>query len=547
MPIATFPLQDLSVLTQMSPDELPHRAGAYGLEAIVQNQALEVDVAADRPDLLAPEGLARVLKVHQGAERSPQTELEASGRSIQTVPQEPLLRPRIAAIVVEMPGGVGVEALEAFLQFQEKVTQTYGRQRQKLAMGAYDLGRVSGDLVYGLRPIEAIELVPLGGDRVWTGAELLADHPKAHLYGGCLRGQSRIPVLEDGAGQILAVPPLVNAEGVGRVTATTEQILVDVTGTSAQGVAELASLVAHNWLDRGATVKTVTIVTAEGSQTTPSLDRRSIPVSSKFLNEVVGTFIPKLDLQRYLGRMDLELETGAEGDRVWVPSYRTDILSQNDVAGDLLVAVGIENLEADRSDFQFSTGHANPLKTLALQVGDWSQRMGLLEVKSYILTDPKLLEVFPGVPVQAANARSQRHSATRTTLQAGLLEILSHQINAPKPLNCYEVGEVLTWDADQEQVQELLHWAFASLDPKASFSTAKSYVQTLLQAIGLTYGWVDYGAEFYIAGRSAAVQVEGRTIGHFGEIHPALLHRFSFPEPVCAGELDLSALGQREP
>jgi len=542
MPIATFPLSDLVSLTQTGVDDLVPWAAAYGLAAIGRGAELEVEVTADRPDLLAVEGLARVLKIHQGAGRSTQTELAPSGRSIEIAPQDPPLRPQIAALVVEVPGGVGEAALGAFLQFQDKVTQTYGRQRQKLAMGAYDLGQVQGNLRYGLRAVDAVELVPLGGDRPWTGVEILADHPKAHLYGGSLRGQTQIPVLEDGQGQILAVPPLINAEGVGRVTAGTAAILVDITGTSAQGVAELASLVAQNWLDRGATVKTVAIVTAAGTVTTPQLGRRSVPVSAKFLNEVVGTFIPKVDLQRYLGRMDLELETGEGGDRVWVPRYRTDILSQSDVAGDLLVAVGIENLEADRSDFQFFTGKANPLKTLALRVGDWSQRMGLLEVKSYILTDPQVLAAFPGQPIQAANARSQSHSATRTTLQAGLLEILAHHISAPKPINLYEVGEIVAWKAETEQVQEELRWAFASLDPKASFSTAKAYMQTLLQGLAIAYTWVEFEAPFYIGGRSAAVAVGGRSIGHFGEIHPELLHRFSFPEPVCSGELNLGDL-----
>jgi phenylalanyl-tRNA synthetase beta chain len=32
--------------------------------------------------------------------------------------------------------------------------------------------------------------------------------------------------------------------------------------------------------------------------------------------------------------------------------------------------------------------------------------------------------------------------------------------------------------------------------------------------------------------------VQGQVAGHFGEIHPRLLQQFSFPEPVCAGELD---------
>jgi phenylalanyl-tRNA synthetase beta chain len=30
-------------------------------------------------------------------------------------------------------------------------------------------------------------------------------------------------------------------------------------------------------------------------------------------------------------------------------------------------------------------------------------------------------------------------------------------------------------------------------------------------------------------------------VGEFGEIHPQVLTYFSFPEPVCAGELDCTA------
>jgi phenylalanyl-tRNA synthetase beta chain len=42
--------------------------------------------------------------------------------------------------------------LEVLIQFQEKVTQTFGRQRKKIAIGVYDLDQISGDVDYTAEP-----------------------------------------------------------------------------------------------------------------------------------------------------------------------------------------------------------------------------------------------------------------------------------------------------------------------------------------------------------------------------------------------------------
>jgi len=579
MPTATFALAYLQQLTPLEPGDLVRHAFNYGLEATLGSQTLGVEVPADRPDLLSAEGFARVLTLYgqgvgsQGGRSLPPS-LAPSGRRIRVDARVMPLRPHIAALVVHHPR-LNQGGLESFLQFQDKVSQTYGRQRRKIALGCYDLSQIEGDLVYGAALKEALELVPLGDDRPWSAAEILSRHPKGLRHGGSLPPGDWVPVLWDGAGRVLALPPVVNGAGVGEVGPATEHLLVDVTGTSAQGVQQIANILAHNFLDRGAMVETVAIgypaedlgdsarnpgAIASHPQptpedpfhwhTTPTLEPQRVPFEAKFLNGVVGTFIAKGELDRYLAPMDLHLEGK---NHIQVPTYRTDILSQSDLAGDLLVAVGLDNLEADRSHLAFYTGTPDPLKTLAHDLGDWAQRMGLTEVKSYILTDPALLQGFPGQPLLTTNARTQSHSVTRPSLLPGLLDILAHHINAPKPLNLYEVGEVVQWQGDLGEsgtVRESLHWGFASLDAKASFATAKAYIQTLLRAMGVTYGLEPCAESCYIPGRSAWVEVttpqgEIQRAGHFGEIHPEILHRFSFPEPVCAGELDCQVLAAR--
>ncbi|HIK43561.1 MAG TPA: phenylalanine--tRNA ligase subunit beta [Leptolyngbyaceae cyanobacterium M65_K2018_010] len=539
MPTVTFPLSYLQRLTATPAPLLEQLAFEYGLDATLQDQDLEVEVTAERPDLLAAEGFTRAINIYSGHPRTIPAHLPCSGLTVTVLPPVQPLRPYLAALVVHNAhledGG-----LEVLIQFQEKVTQTFGRQRKKIAIGVYDLDQIQGNLTYTAVPQDQLCFVPLHSPQPMTGRQILTDHPSGRLYGHTLPASDLVPVLRDAQGTILSMPPIINAAGVGDITPSTRNLFIDVTGILEQTVMETANILAHNFLDTGAEVRRVTIQAGTETLTTPNLESRPVKFSARFLNEIMGTAIPKAKLGQVLARMDLEV---SGTDVVYVPTYRTDIFSEVDLAGDLLVALGIETLPAEPLAVKFHLGAADPLRQFVLQVSDLAQRMGLMEVKSHILTDPDILTWFSPLYLQTSNAKSRTASATRTTLQGGLLDILSRNINAPKPINIYETGEVLNLGPNG-LVLESYGWGFASLDARASFSTAKAYVQTLLKGLGLTFSLAEGQAPYYIAGRSAVVQVGGAEVGQFGEVHPELLNYFSFPEPICAGELNLGRLLQ---
>ncbi len=529
MPTVIFPLSYLQRLTDTNPQRLVEQAFHYGLEATLGEDGLEVEVTAERPDLLSAEGFTRAINIYDGIARGVPDQLEVSGRKVNVDPQVTALRPHIAALVVEAAhledGG-----LEVLIQFQEKVTQTFGRQRQKIAIGVYDLNEISGDVEYTVASKEQFSFVPLGVEQPMTAAQILQQHPSGKLYGHTLPEADQVPLLQDSSGKVLSLPPIINAAGIGDVTANTRNLFIDVTGVLQQTVMETVNILAHNFLDTGAQVKTVEIVTADGNYTTPSLARYPVTFSAKYLNEIMGTAIPKHNLGRVLSRMDLDV-TGT--DIVHVPTYRTDIFSEVDIAGDLMVALGIDSFQPEPLAVKFHLGEADSLRQLVFQVGDLAQRMGLMEVKSYILTDPAMLGLFSTDYVETGNAKTHTYR----------LEILSRNINAPKPINIYETGEVLKLQPDGT-IHESHNWGFASLDARASFSTAKAYIQTMLKALKISYELMACEAPHYIPGRAATVLIEGQPAGQFGEIHPQVLAHFSFPEPVCAGELDCRYLLQ---
>ncbi|MGF1570852.1 MAG: phenylalanine--tRNA ligase subunit beta [Nodosilinea sp.] len=539
MPTVTFPLAYLQRLTATPPPQLAQQAFDYGLDATLTDDALEVEVTAERPDLLAAEGFARAINIYNGRDRLVPDELEASGRTINVTASVQPLRPHIAALVVK---NVALDngGLEVLIQFQEKVTQTFGRQRKKIAIGVYDLSQIAGNLTYTAVPQDHLTFTPLHGTQPMTARQILTAHPAGRLYAHTLPPSDAVPVLRDASSTVLSMPPIVNAAGIGQVTAHTRDLFIDVTGILAQTVLETANILAHNFLDTGAQVQTVAIASPQGITVTPSLERHPVTFSARYLNEIIGTAIPKPNLGTVLARMDLAV---SGTDVVYVPTYRTDIFSQVDIAGDLLVALGIESLQAEPLAVKFHLGEAAPLAQLGLRVGDLAQRMGLMEVKSFILTDPELLARFDPAYIQTSNAKSRTYSATRTTLQAGLLDILSRHISAPKPINLYETGEVLHLNA-AGAVQESYRWGFASLDARASFTTAKAYMQTLLKALTVDFSLAPCDAPYYISGRAATVVVNDQPLGQFGEIHPQVLSYFSFPEPVCAGELDCGQMAR---
>ena len=70
MPTVSFPLSYLERLTSIGPKILVERAFNYGLEALLEEDQLTVDVTAERPDLLSAEGFTRAMNIFGGAART---------------------------------------------------------------------------------------------------------------------------------------------------------------------------------------------------------------------------------------------------------------------------------------------------------------------------------------------------------------------------------------------------------------------------------------------------------------------------------------------
>ena len=74
-------------------------------------------------------------------------------------------RPFIAGFVVKGADLRG-NRIKELMNFQEKLHDTYGRKRKKMAIGIHDLDKIEGDLVYDAA--KDGKMTPLGARRAWA-------------------------------------------------------------------------------------------------------------------------------------------------------------------------------------------------------------------------------------------------------------------------------------------------------------------------------------------------------------------------------------------
>jgi phenylalanyl-tRNA synthetase beta chain len=138
--------------------------------------------------------------------------------------------------------------------------------------------------------------------------------------------------------------------------------------------------------------------------------------------------------------------------------------------------------------------------------------------------------------VRIKNPVTEDHEVLRASLLPSLMAILRKNKHRELPQKIFEVGEVVLGTRNKAFLSGV------SIHPRASFTEAKSDVQSVMQALGLQCDVSGEGHGAFIPGRCAQVLSSGSRVGILGEISPATLAGFGLGYPAAAFELDLEAL-----
>ncbi|MBW2736761.1 MAG: hypothetical protein JRH20_30610, partial [Deltaproteobacteria bacterium] len=203
-----------------------------------ESDVIRMELLAVRPDMFDPGGLARVLRSYLKEEEAPSYTLSPPRYEVKVDPRladESSFRPSIACAIVR---GIKLDddVIKVIMKLQENLHWALGRDRKHASIGVYDLATLEGSsFEYRSVGPEELQFTPLGYDTTdeaqqLTPQRVLEEHTKGKAYARLLKGFTRYPLLCDGAGHVMSMPPIINSEQT-RIRRTTEGFFVDVTGS----------------------------------------------------------------------------------------------------------------------------------------------------------------------------------------------------------------------------------------------------------------------------------------------------------------------------
>ncbi|BBD71686.1 phenylalanine--tRNA ligase subunit beta [Sulfodiicoccus acidiphilus] len=496
---------------------------------------LEVEVNADRLDLLSSDGIARAVKGLKGKALGEASYKQFSSSYILEV-NEVRSRPFVAAAVLE-DVVLGEEGLRELIQFQEKLHTTIGRKRRKVAVGIHDLSKVDTKVIkYSTLPLD-YKFVPLGAGKLMSLREVLSETEQGRNYGQISLSEGRLPAILQEDGQVLSVPPVINSEKT-KLTAETDRLLIDVTGTSGEAVVQTLDILVTNLAEGGAKIGTIEL---QGGvwQSTPVLNHDALKVELEYIRSASGYEMACEQVVALLSKARLDSSCDGQTVSVTIPPYRIDILGRADIVEEVLMAYGYSRV--DPIDFIVTKGGSLLTQTKLIRaLRDLAVGAGFTEVFNFVLVDGR---DFKGNSVKLANPVTADVNSVRSSLIPGLLKMLSKNQKVGFPVKVFEIGEVVLADAEKETgYTNRTMMSLATIDSKISYEQLQSALHAILTSLGVTPSYTRYDNSYFMEGRGAKIIIDDEEVGVVGEVHPRELEFFGLTFPAMVAEVSVDEL-----
>ncbi len=579
----TYPLEMLEVDLALAKGELkrPRSAEAGGQDALQEALRIEL-VDTNRPDLWCVEGVARQLRDHR-AGRGQEYAFYAtapSERRILVDRRLQAIRPFVGGFLAT-GGSIDESGLLAFIEGQETLDRNFGRRRKAVSIGLYAGTGVQFPVQYRAGGREEVRFVPLAPSAAlkdgaaWpagveiTPQTILEKHPTGQEYAWTLEGSDLVPLLSDAPGRVLSLIPIINSEGLGRVTPGMDALFVEATGMELDQVLLVLNILAANLSDRGWTIEPVTAEypydTPRGRLVTAPHDMaitRRAPL--ELFERLFGEKLDAVDIAHKLAAYGVRAVVEGDALVATAPSYRQDYLHAVDVTEDFAISRGYGTFSPILPE-DFTIGRLDPLTDFEDLLRDLLVGFSFEEAICSILTAADSLRgrmavgeapeagtwPFHGGPlVRISNVMSNNYAVLRDWLLPSLLEIESHSEGALYPHRVFEVGEAAVFDlSDAMGSRTVSRAALIVAEENASFDAVQSMLYALLNALKIPFRVLPWEHPSFIPGRVGLVVKEGGSLvdpsswlGFLGEFSPQVLTNWGARVPVVGMELDVKAL-----
>lgn len=508
----------------------------------IDGNVCEVETYPNRPDLLSVEGLARAYRGFFDIETG-KTGYKVSKGDLKVEVDDSVkdVRPHIGGAVIRNLN-LSKKKINGLIQLQEKMHETMGRRRDKLAIGLHDLSTVDAPFTYKAVEPEKVSFTPLEYDRDMQLGEILEEHDKGQNYAWILEEEDKYPVIEDSEGKILSFPPIINNQ-LTEVDSGTQDIFIDVTGKDKDTVLKALNILTTALAEREGKIESVNV----DGEKMPDLSPEKFELDPEYFREVSGLELDKKEIVEKLKMMKFGAKKG-NPIKVKVPCYRNDVMHQYDLIEDIIIAHRYTNIEPKIPNVDL-IGSQIDIEDTAEVVRDIMTGAGALEALTYIHNSRKDLteniEREEGNFVKVDNPLSEDYSTLRDLITPSLLEVLKQNKHRGYPQEFFETGTVTELDESDTGASNMKKMAYIKSGANADFTDAREKLQVLERDLGLNIEVQADERPFFQESRAGEILVSGEKIGFIGQFSGKVLDNWELNHPTAGFELDLEKVQKK--
>ncbi|KAM0678320.1 phenylalanine--tRNA ligase subunit beta [Binucleata daphniae] len=573
----------------------------FGLEIddiVLENDetVYKIEVGANRYDLLCFEGISKALRAYLEIEEYEETKVYNGTKTIETkktdknsdvilsdyekkiettrntiIQQNTTERPHIACAIIHNIQ-LTKETYDSFIDYQEKLNSSLGRNRSIIAIGTHDMSSVTFPVFYNKINKKDIKLAPLN-QKVMTGNELIdfynQDNKMRHY---CKLLNEDFPVFYDAQGHILSVPPLINSD-FSKISQQTTNIFVEVTGTDFNKVNTALKMILNNFRGDGYTPVTIQITDkketsrcmqelnrknlnseinnklnlnnamynkSDATKVTPYFYNNQFVFTKNEINNELGINITTQHIQKLLKKMMYKVTArnneSTEEIVVDVFDARNDVLHKVDIFEDIAIAYGYNNFVKSNPPI-LTIGHENSLSKFCNKIRHECAQAGYDEVLTLSLLSKKDSK---GECITLSNPKSLECEVVRNSLLPGILKSIYSNQHIGVPIRIFEISDVVTKQNTTIKNQTNLCAAF--VNKTDDLDNIIGLCTLIFKKVGLECELKECDNEIYFKQRSVNIMVDNIVVGTLGVLHPQLCNDFKIPFAISSFEMNLNMI-----
>ena len=539
---------------------------------------IDIDLTANRADCFSIIGLAREIAAITGCPlRMPAMDVaEAAGGNAADMAaikiEAPELCPRFAVRVLknikifESPEWMqkrlracGMRPISNVVDVTNYVMLELGQP-----MHAYDYDKVAGHTLVVRRGGEGEKLMTLDEQERTLDPSMIVigDLERAVGLGGVMGG-FETEVTGETANVMLEAASF-HGPSIRR-TSRSLGLRSEASGRFERGVDTIKT---HNALNRaaylleqmGACETVAGIVEAYPEEIKPAV----ITVTPEVISGRIGIAISKEEMIKTLTGLEFGVEEEGDALVITAPSWRNDVTCNADISEEIARVHGLDHIESHMPVLGMAQGGQFVVEDVKDSIQDYMVAVGMSEIMSYSFINPSAFDKLQ-LPaddsrrnaIELLNPITDEFKVMRTTMAPSVLSAAAYNLaRQHSKVAIFEVGRVyLPKELPLKEFPTEPAMLCAVMSGKANdlnwstsrdnvdFYDMKGVVEGLMAKLMLNdYKLVHYAVPYLHPGKSCAIEVDGKIIGWFGELHPLAQEAFGIPQEAYILEMEIEPL-----